>query len=69
MPKDEKESSKKAEDDAAETKSSDSAEEHSNKAELDKSKNKFLLSKDLVKRYPFAQKAFKMRLENQLNQG
>lgn len=69
LPKDEKESSKKAEDDAAENKSSDSAEEHSNKAELDKSKNKFLLSKDLVKRYPFAQKAFKMRLENQLNQG
>ena len=31
-------------------------------------KNKYQLSKDLVRRYPFAQKNFKTRLENQFNQ-
>jgi len=41
----------------------DSEEEKLNKAEMDKGKNKFLYSKDLVGKFPHAQKTFKHRLE------
>ena len=54
LPKEKSESAKKDEGDDEKKKSVDSAEDKANKAEHDKGKNKYMLSKDLVKRYPFA---------------